>query len=184
MPLDWENIFTVHIPDKEPVYRLSKKITSMDCSLPGSSVHGILQERILEWVTFPFSRGSSWPRDRTWVFCIAGRFFIIWATREAQRILRTQFKKKGKMFNFKMGKIGIGPHPQGRVSFRSLLNTRPKLHQLEPQGQWLGCLEPIKLQFLSSYRPQNFYAYSDGYIWPPVPLGAGVAWPSPKHLSL
>ena len=56
----------------------------MDYSPLGSSVHGILQARILEWVTISFSRGSSWPRDRTWVFCIAGRFFIVWATREAQ----------------------------------------------------------------------------------------------------
>ena len=47
----------------------------MDCSLPSSSVHGILQARILEWVASPFSRGSSWPRDRTHVSCIAGRFF-------------------------------------------------------------------------------------------------------------
>ena len=39
----------------------------MDCSLPGASVHGILQERILEWVAVPFSRGSSQPRDRTQV---------------------------------------------------------------------------------------------------------------------
>ena len=45
--------------------------------------HGILQARILEWVAIPFSRGSTWPRDKTQVFCIAGRFFIIWATREA-----------------------------------------------------------------------------------------------------
>ena len=55
-----------------------------DCSPPGSSVHGILQARILEWVDIPFSRGSSQPRDQTWVSCIAGRFFTIWATREAQ----------------------------------------------------------------------------------------------------
>ena len=47
----------------------------MDCSLPGSSVHGILQARIQEWVAIPFSRGSSQPRDWTWVTCIAGRFF-------------------------------------------------------------------------------------------------------------
>ena len=46
-----------------------------DCSLPGFSVHGILQVRILEWVAMPSSRGSSWPRDRTHIFCIAGRFF-------------------------------------------------------------------------------------------------------------
>ena len=55
----------------------------MDCSLPGSSVHGILQARILKWIAIPVSRGHFHPRDRTWVSCIAGRFFIIWATREA-----------------------------------------------------------------------------------------------------
>ena len=53
----------------------------MDCrSIPCSSVHGILQARILEWVAISFSRGSSWPRDRTWVTCIVGRRFIVWAT--------------------------------------------------------------------------------------------------------
>ena len=57
----------------------------MDCSPPGSSVCGILQARILEWVAIPFStQGSSQPRDRTQVSHIAGGFFTIWATREAQ----------------------------------------------------------------------------------------------------
>ena len=51
----------------------------MDCSLPGSSVHGILQARTLEWVAISFSRGSSQPRDRTQVSCVAGRFFTNWA---------------------------------------------------------------------------------------------------------
>ena len=54
---------------------------AMNCSPPGSSVHGILQARILELVVIPFSRGSSWPRDQTWVSCIAGRFFTVWGTR-------------------------------------------------------------------------------------------------------
>ena len=54
----------------------------MDRSLPGSSVHGILQARIMEWVAICFSRGSSWPRHRTQVSCIADGFFTIWATRE------------------------------------------------------------------------------------------------------
>ena len=49
---------------------------------PGSSVHGILQARILEWVAISFSRRSSWPRDRTWVSYFAGKFFTVWATRE------------------------------------------------------------------------------------------------------
>ena len=52
----------------------------MDYSLPGFSVHGILQARILKWVAISFSRGPSWPRDQTQVSCIAGRFFTIWAT--------------------------------------------------------------------------------------------------------
>ena len=51
----------------------------MDC------VHGILQARILEWVAFPFSRGSSQARDQTQVSRIAGGFFTSWATREAQQ---------------------------------------------------------------------------------------------------
>ena len=44
----------------------------------------ILQEKILEWVAMPSSRGSSQPRDQTQVSCIAGRFFTIWATRKDQ----------------------------------------------------------------------------------------------------
>ena len=52
------------------------------CSPPGSSIHGILQARILEWVAISFSRGSSWPRDRTQVSRITGRRFNLWATRE------------------------------------------------------------------------------------------------------
>ena len=53
---------------------------SMDCSLQGSFVYGILQARILEWVTIPFSRGSSQPRGQTQVSCMAGRFFTVWAS--------------------------------------------------------------------------------------------------------
>ena len=54
----------------------------MDCSLPGSSVHGILQARVLEWVAISFSRRSPQPRDRPRVSHIMGRCFTIWATRE------------------------------------------------------------------------------------------------------
>ena len=55
----------------------------MDCSPPGFFVHGISQARILKWVAISFSRRSSWLRDGTQVSGIAGRFFIIWATRES-----------------------------------------------------------------------------------------------------
>ena len=49
----------------------------MDCGPPGSSVHGIFQTRILEWVVISSSSGSSWPRDQAWVSCIAGGFFTL-----------------------------------------------------------------------------------------------------------
>ena len=58
----------------------------MDDSPPGSTVHGILLARILEWVAISFSRGSSQPRNQTQVSCIAGRFFTHWAVMEVQRI--------------------------------------------------------------------------------------------------
>ena len=56
---------------------------TMDCSPPGSSVQGISQVRLLEWVAISFSRGSFLPRDWTQVSGIAGRVFTDWATREA-----------------------------------------------------------------------------------------------------
>ena len=57
----------------------------MDCSLPGSSIHGIFQARVLEWVAISFSRGSSRPRDRTQVSHIEGRHFTHWANQESPR---------------------------------------------------------------------------------------------------
>ena len=58
----------------------------MDSSLVGASVHEILQVRILKWVAIPFSRGSSWPRDWTWISWTAGRSFSIQARREAHSL--------------------------------------------------------------------------------------------------
>ena len=60
---------------------------SMDCSMLGSSVRGILQARILKWVAIPFSGGSSQPGNGTWISCIAGRFF----TREAGDLNHIEF---------------------------------------------------------------------------------------------
>ena len=63
--------------------------SAVSCSLPGSSVRGISQARILEWIAVSFSRGSSWPRDWIQVSCIAGRFFTIWATAAAAKSLQS-----------------------------------------------------------------------------------------------
>ena len=71
----------VFIPGSHESVSLSVVSNSLQthglCIPPGSFVHGILQARILEWVAIPFSRGSSRPRDRAQVFCIAGRFFTV-----------------------------------------------------------------------------------------------------------
>ena len=64
----------------------------MNHSMPGSSVYGILQARILESVAISSSRGSFWPRDWTQVSCIAGRFFTVWATSEAPLLTIGIFK--------------------------------------------------------------------------------------------
>ena len=56
----------------------------VDYSPPGSSVHGILQTKILEWVAISFSRGSSWPRNWTQVSRIVGRHFTIWVTKDVR----------------------------------------------------------------------------------------------------
>ena len=67
-----------------PLVMSSLFVTPQAVTHQASLVHGILQARILEWVAIPFSRESSLPRDWTQVSHIAGRFFTIWATREAQ----------------------------------------------------------------------------------------------------
>ena len=80
----WDHL---HV-DMQVAFRYSSKVRvaqscltlcdPMDCSPTGSSVHGILQARIPEWVSILFSRGSYRPRNRTWVSLIAGRFFTTW----------------------------------------------------------------------------------------------------------
>ena len=61
---------------------MSDSLQPMDCSLPGSSTHGILQTRTLEWVAISFSRGSSWPRDWSSISCIGQQILYHWDTWE------------------------------------------------------------------------------------------------------
>ena len=70
----------------------------VDCSLPGSSIHGIFQARMLEWVAIAFSRRSSRPRDWNRVSRILGRRFTIWATREVPKIKGITTKTSNKLF--------------------------------------------------------------------------------------
>ena len=107
----------------------------MDCSLPGSSTHGIFQARILEWVAISFSRGTSWPRDRSQVSCIVGRHFIVWATRDSLRlaslILESDFSKLGRGEGFQL--------PKARQS----LSCFPAVFLQYWQGFWEGKREEV-----------------------------------------
>ena len=83
----WPCNYNLRVKVKVLVAQLCPTLcNSMDCSPPGSSVHGISQARILEWVAISFSRESSWPRHQIQVFHIAGRFFTVWATKEAHNL--------------------------------------------------------------------------------------------------
>ena len=82
------NVFMQLLKVKALVAQLYPTLcTPMDCSPPGSSVHGILQARILEWVSIPFSRGSSWPRDRIHPTILCCRQILYcWAIKNANRL--------------------------------------------------------------------------------------------------
>ena len=90
----------------------------MDCSPPCSSVHGIIQERVLEWVAIPFSRRSSRSRDWTLVSCFAGRFFTIWDTRKA---LDRQFSSVQSLSRVR---LFVTPWTTARQAFLSITNSQ------------------------------------------------------------
>ena len=71
----------------------------MDCSLPGSSVHGIFQARVLEWIAFSFSSRSSRPRDGTQVSRVVDSRFTVWATREVQEKLGLEKRSRTLLYS-------------------------------------------------------------------------------------
>ena len=95
---------------------------SMDCN----SVHGILQARILEWVAFPFSRGSSWPRDRTRVSGTAGGFFTVCATRRSPVSSEGFVKCYLTRIPFPLGPLWLSIHQSSPcfIVSKSLLSLR------------------------------------------------------------
>ena len=120
----------------------------MDCSLTGSSVHGTLQARILEWVATPFTRGSSWPRDQTRVFCIADRFFTNWVTKEAPTLLVP--KTVGKLFTRK-GFISTLLELPGYLSFSGNLKSIKVFPRIFTAGMllWLSVCKIIQAMMVS-----------------------------------
>ena len=123
----------------------------MDCSIPGSSVHGIFQAKVLEWVAISFSRGSSTPGDQTWVSHIAGRRFTVWATREALLVFRN-----------------LTSFPSS-VHFSSL---QDKIHfTVSPFLKALLCQSPSLFLFkdLAFYSAERIVASKREPVFPPQP---------------
>ena len=107
----------------------------MDCNPPGSSVHGILQARILEWVAMPSSRWPSQPRNLTQVSYIAGGFSTIWATRQ------THFTRKA-LPNIRSARAMILNFPASRTVRISVVYkpTSPCHFVIAAQTDWDKCL--------------------------------------------
>ena len=102
----------------------------VDCNLPGFSVHGIFQARVLEWVAISVSKGSSWLRDWTWVSCITGRRFTLCATREAHwdgrgyvKLIKKPTKKTGLKFYWKRMEFHWNWDPVRFVRFQKNLEA-------------------------------------------------------------
>ena len=113
----------------------------MDCILPGSSVHGIFQTRVLEWVAIAFSRGSSQTRDQAQVSCTAGRRFTLWATGEAQE-----------------GPCEIPRVTQAHCRMWRWAPTRPKNQHWGtscPMVQWLGIPLPMQGTWVQSLAQED-----------------------------
>ena len=158
----------------------------MDCSLSGSSVHGIFQARVLEWIAISFSRGSSQHRSQTWVSRIAGRCFTGWATREAQPQVTTisSWQQPGTirsslwllgalrtgrdwwvLFHFKrIGQLsGDGQYGTGRVKLLWLKGKRWPYKALQSLPTMeLSCetWQPMSMALLT--QPQRFLWYMLG----------------------
>ena len=128
----------------------------MDCGPPGSSIHGIFQARVLEWVAISFSRGSSQPRGGTWVSCTAGRLFTDWARRDALVVgLKTRRKWGCKPRNasglYKLEMTSVYSQQENEVlcstTIRNLILPKAQMSReidspLEPSEQTVGLPTP------------------------------------------
>ena len=144
----------------------------MVCSLPGSSVHGILQAGILERVAISFSRGSSQPRNRTQVSCIAGRFFTDWATRAY-----------GNLQMLTLNDVGTGNQRELWLFFALKFKTVKDLHLLGLLRENL--VRECTRGWMESGLPRWEKGGNQSTFWVPSPDPAfGAVWVfSPSSLS-
>ena len=145
----------------------------MNYSLPGPTVHEILHSRIIEWVAIPFSRGSSQPRDWTWVSCFAGRFFTVWVTREALQVL-----------------VNLAPHFSVEEPESDLPRLTPEAGIRAGLDSWFPSRPPTRLSIADSGLT-SFLCQGLWYQWgsgdqgcPQLPAGAYWRRPALPHSPL
>ena len=128
----------------------------MDFSSAGSSVRGILQARILDWVAISFSRGSSWPRDQTWVSYIAGGFFTIWAI--------TEILKKILYISLIVSTLcTLWPHPT--PNFPIHIDLYYKFPKGVSQDFEISHDENVLTLVLDLWQPQWFLPTTPTHLW-------------------
>ena len=116
----------------------------MDCSLPDSSVHGIFQAIVLEWIAISFSRGSSRPKDRTWVSCIVDRCFTVVLIISFSMIFCVLCVCRRALYKTQMLYIILGTW------------FLPPLHE-----RWLGLMcFCLHLVLVPNWEADNHFAYS------------------------
>ena len=108
----------------------------MYCSLSGSSIYGILQARILEWIAVPLSRASSWPRDWTQVSCIAGRFFTIWATGKILTNLDSILKSRDNTLPTKVSVVKAMAFPAVMYRYASWTIKKAERQRIDAFELW------------------------------------------------
>ena len=133
------------------------------CDPTDYTVHGILQARTLEWVAFPFSRGSSPPRDQIQVSCIAGGFFTSWATREAPVISDAE----GFFFFFFMCFMSIYMPSLEKYPYRTLTHFSIGFLVFLIMSSWAVCLFWRWIP-CGHLHLQTFISHSEGYLFLPV----------------
>ena len=135
-------------------------------------VHGILQAKIFEWVTFPFSRGSSQPRDWTQNSCIAGGFFISWTIREAPHPYTTTGKNIALTLRTFVGKV---MSLLFNILSRYVIAFLPRSKHLlisRLQSPSTVILESKKIKSYDTYQINRILIFSEPtiYLTSPLPL--------------
>ena len=134
----------------------------MDCSPPGSSVHGIFQAIVLEWIAISYFRGSSQPRDRTQVSHIVDRRFTIWATREVLTCSKTTRLKTSSSWVSHCLFIQSESEREGAQSCPTLCDPWTVTHQAPPsmefsrQEYWSGLPFPSP-GFIQRNQPIDWF---------------------------